>query len=450
MKLTFCGAQKRVTGSCYLLETSTTKILVDCGMIQGSRVGEQLNFEPFPFDPSKIDIVLITHAHLDHTGRIPKLVREGFSGRIIATAATNNLAKLIMEDSTRILASEAQRHDHAPLYTEEDFARTEPLFEDAEYHTPLRVDDNVSIEFFDAGHILGSSSIRITDGDTSIVFSGDLGNPPVPLLRATDHIDAADYVVMESTYGGRVHEDKETRTLLLKSIIYETVQMKGVLMIPAFAMERTQELLYELNTLVNEKHIPPVPIFLDSPLAIKATRVFQESEVYFNKETQDMIKSGDDVFDFPGLKMTLETDESKAIANFPAPKVIIAGSGMAHGGRILHHIKKYISNFANTYLIVGYQVQGTLGRQILDGKKKIKVHGEEFDVKAKVKAIGGYSAHGDQPKLTEWVSSFDRKRLKKVFITHGEEDQADALQRHLQQSLDAEIIVPTELDSVEL
>ena len=226
--------------------------------------------------------------------------------------------------------------------------------------------------------------------------------------------------------------------------------MKGVLMIPAFAMERTQELLYELNTLVNEKHIPPVPIFLDSPLAIKATRVFQESEVYFNKETQDMIKSGDDVFDFPGLKMTLETDESKAIANFPAPKVIIAGSGMAHGGRILHHIKKYISNFANTYLIVGYQVQGTLGRQILDGKKKIKVHGEEFDVKAKVKAIGGYSAHGDQPKLTEWVSSFDRKRLKKVFITHGEEDQADALQRHLQQSLDAEIIVPTELDSVEL
>lgn len=450
MKIQFCGAAQKVTGSCYYIETSTKKILVDCGLHQGKQISEDDNIAEFPFNPAELDVVLLTHAHLDHCGRIPRLVREGFSGRIIATKPTMELSQLIMEDSVHILAEEALNHNHPPVYTEEDFEATIPLMEPASYRTPIQLDSNVTLEFFDAGHILGSAMIKIVADGKSVVFSGDLGNPPVPLLNPTDTIGSADYIVMESTYGGRIHEDKKTRTLLLKSAIYETVVMGGVLMIPAFAMERTQELLFEINELVNNKDIPPVPIFLDSPLAIKATQVFKENADYFNTETQNIIDSGDDVFHFPGLEMTLSTDESKRINEFPAPKVIIAGSGMAQGGRILHHIKRYIGHFANQYLIVGYQVEGSLGRQLLDGADSVQVHGQEYEVNAKVRAIGGYSAHADQSRLTTWVSDFDHAQLKKVFLTHGEMDQASALKRHLQQRCKAEIHIPDENEVVEL
>lgn len=450
MKVQFCGAAKKVTGSCYYIETATKKIVVDCGLHQGKSYCENCNLKDFPFNPAEIDAVLLTHAHLDHCGRIPRLVQKGFTGRIIATKPTIELAELIMEDSVHILAEEALENNHEPVFTEDDFLDTRQYFETTDYRTPIQLDDNVTIEFFDAGHILGSSMIKISADGTSILFSGDLGNPPVPLLNSTDRVGTADYIVMESTYGGRIHEDKETRTLLLKSAIYETVVMGGVLMIPAFALERTQELLYELNGLVNNKDIPPVPIFLDSPLAIKATRVFQENEDYFNPETKNIIHSGDDVFDFPGLQMTLTTEESKRINDHPAPKVIIAGSGMAQGGRIIHHIKRYIGHFANQYLIVGYQVEGSLGRQLLDGADTVTIHQQEYEVNAKVRAIGGYSAHADRARLTAWLSDFSQNSLKGVFLTHGEESQAEALQHHLKQRTKADIRIPSEDEIFEL
>lgn len=450
MKLTFCGATREVTGSCYFLETKTKKIVIDCGMYQGRRISEERNLDDFPFNAKTVDTVALTHAHLDHCGRIPKLVKDGFRGKIFATGPTARLSQLIMEDSAHILIKEAEHHNHNPIYTEEDLATTRPLFEEVDYRHPIQLDENVSIEFFDAGHILGSSMVKVSADGESIVFSGDLGNPPVPILNPTDTIGEASYIVMESTYGGRIHEDKDTRTLLLQSAIYETVMMKGVLLIPAFAMERTQELLFEINNLVNNKDIPPVPVFLDSPLAIKATRVFKEFEHYFDKKTKDIIQSGDDVFNFPGLYLTLETNASKAINDYPAPKIIIAGSGMAQGGRIVHHIKRYIGFFANQYLIIGFQVKGSLGRRLLDGEKKVKIHGEEYDVKAKVSAIGGYSAHADKTRLLVWLSEFDQKKLKKVFITHGEESQSFAFQEHAQKVLSAECLVPELYETFDL
>ncbi len=450
MKVQFCGAIRKVTGSCYFIETSTVNLVVDCGLHQGGRMSEDSNMENFPFDPSSVSAVFLTHAHLDHTGRVPKLVRDGFFVLFYATAPTARLAQLIMEDSVHILKSEAQRHKHDPIFTEEDVIRTQSMFEEIEYHQKIVIDDNVTVEFFDAGHILGSSIIRIEADGRSIIFSGDLGNPPVPLLKATETISEADYVVMESTYGARVHEDKDNRKLLLQSAIYETVMMKGVLMIPAFALERTQELLYELNEMVNNKDIPSVPIFLDSPLAIKATKIFKDFDSQFNQEAMEHLDTDANLFDFPGLKITLTTEESIAINEHPSPKIIIAGSGMAHGGRILHHIKRYISFFTNQYLIVGFQVKGSLGRKILDGDKTITVHGEEFKVKAKVSAIGGYSAHADQPKLVAWVSCFDKKKLKKVFVTHGEESQSLEFAQHLRRHLDLEAVVPEVNQIVEL
>lgn len=450
MKLTFCGAAKQVTGSCYFLETSDSRILIDCGLVQGSRIAEEQNLEPFPFDPATLDVVVLTHAHLDHCGRIPKLVREGFTGRIIATGPTARLAQLIIEDSADIIAHEARRHNHEPVYTIEDVIKAKTLFEEVEYRKPIQIKENTQVEFFDAGHILGSSMIQITNAGKSIVFSGDLGNPPVPILKDTDVIGNADYIVMESTYGGRVHEDKKTRTLLLRSAIYETAIMKGVLMIPAFSIERTQELLYELNELVNNKDIPPVPIFLDSPLAIKATEVFKDFESYFDTAATNIIKSGDDLFNFPGLRSTLKAEDSKQIAKYPGPKVVIAGSGMANGGRIVHHIEQNIGFFANQYLIVGYQVQGSLGRRLLDGEKTVRIHGKEYEVKAKIRAIGGYSAHADQPRLVKWVGEFDQQQLKKIFITHGEEEQSEELKAKLHETYNKECHVPSVKEVVEL
>jgi metallo-beta-lactamase family protein len=361
-----------------------------------------------------------------------------------------DLIKLTLTDSANVLLHEAQRHQRQPLYVQEDVDKMSRLAAGANYRTPIVLDEHVKIEFFDAGHILGSSMIRITVDGVSVVFSGDIGNPPVPLLLPTDVIGEANYVVMESTYGGRTHEDPATRALMLGSAIYETVTMKGTLMIPAFAMERTQEILYELNNLVNQRDIPPVPIFLDSPLAIKATEVFTVYRDWLNPEAHEVLAKDSDLFTFPGLVMTKATEASRAILKQPAPKVIIAGSGMAQGGRIVHHIQNYIEGYENQYLIVGYQVHGSLGRKLLDGEKVVHVAGKELNVHAKVHAIGGYSAHADQPKLTKWIKGFNPSSLKKIFLTRGEEDQALALQAHFQAQITTPVEVPLVGQTIEL
>lgn len=448
MKLTFYGACQQVTGSCYLIESGDTKILIDCGMIQGEQFSEQMNMEPFPFNAAEIDAVCITHAHIDHCGRIPKLIKEGFTGQVIATKATLSFVELMLSDSAHVIQEEAEQHGHLPLYSAEDVIAVVEKFHGVEYHEPVTMGP-LTMEWFDAGHILGSSFIHITDGQRTVVFSGDLGNPPVPLLRDTEPLPAdTDYVIMESTYGNRLHESATDRKQLLGQAIIDTVKRNGVLLVPAFSLERTQEVLYELNELVEQHTLPAVPIFVDSPLAIKATRLYPQYNHLFDTEAAYLIESGDDVFNFPGLTMTETVAESKKINTLQPPKVILAGSGMMQGGRIRHHLKHYIGDATTMILIIGYQVAGSLGRKILDGERIVKIDDEEYEVKAKVQAIGGYSAHADQAKLLQWLHN--AQQLKHIWLTHGELDSAQTLAEmiHTQQSVPTDI--PKVGDSIEL
>lgn len=450
MKLHFLGACQEVTGSSYLLETANAKILIDCGIWQGAKFTEDRNYNDFQFDPKIIDFALLTHAHLDHCGRFPKLVKDGFNGKILATKPTVDFAQLMLKDSARVIVEEAEKNGYPPLYKEDDVLKCEPLFQGYNYNEIINLNNDVKICFREAGHILGSAIIEIWAEGKKIVFSGDLGNPPVPILKPTSGVLETDYLVMESTYGGKVHEDARTRVLMIASAIYETVTMKGALIIPAFALERTQELLFELNKLVENKDIPSVPVFLDSPLAIAATDVFRKHTNLYNKETIFRINSGDDIFRFPGLYFTDSIYQSKKINDAPFPKIIIAGSGMCQGGRIKYHLKRYLSDFKNQVLIIGYQVEGSLGRSLLDRNKKVNIDGDEVNVEAKIRAVGAYSAHADQPKLLKWLKGFNVKKPKHVFITHGEMKQAEVLSKIISDDLHLENSIPKQDEVIEL
>lgn len=452
--LTFHSAARSVTGANYLIETENSKVLVDCGLIQGTRHAEKQNYEPFPYDPASIDAVFITHAHIDHTGRLPKLVKDGFRGRIYMSGPTRDFSEIMLEDSQGLMSEEANREKKKPLYTKKDVLKTFEFIDTIEYDKKIPATEDVKVRFRDAGHILGSAIIEVFVQDTletRIVFSGDLGNPPVPLLRPTAMISEADYVVVESTYGDRRHENIEQRKNLLEDVIEDTVTRGGTLMIPSFAMERTQELLYELNSLVENHRIPEVTVFIDSPLAIKATEIYKKYPDYFNKEAVYLIESGDKVFQFPRLKFTETSEESKSINDVPPPKIIIAGSGMSNGGRILHHERRYLSDANSTILFIGYQVAGTLGRRIFDGAKSVKIFGEEVPVNCQVRAIGGYSAHADQEQLRKWIENIkEGEKLKKVFVVQGEEGPALALVQLLRDYLGVDASAPMLGESVEL
>lgn len=432
MKLTFLGAAGEVTGSCYLVEDGDTKVLVDCGMFQSGRFSDNKNFEPLAFDPKSLAAVIITHAHIDHTGRIPKLIRDGFRGKIIATPPTLDFAYILLLDSEGLLKKEAKYNHHDPLYNIDDVETMKRHFMPLEYNDTFSISKNLSVTLRDAGHILGSSIVELVSETPKIktVFSGDLGNSPILLLRPKTVLTDADYLVVESTYGDRLHEDLHVRKDRLEDIIEETVGRGGVLLIPAFAMERTQEILFEINELVEHHRIPPVPVFLDSPLAITATSIYRKYNSYYNSEINRLISEGDDIFHFKGLRLTETTEESKQINTVPAPKVIIAGSGMSNGGRILHHEKLYLSDPKNTLLIIGFQVHGSLGRQLVEGAKKVRIFDEEITVRAQVQAIGGYSAHADQHGILRWVEPM-RATLKNVFITHGEAGASEVLRQHI-------------------
>lgn len=447
MKITFYGATREVTGSCYLVETAKARILIDCGMFQGSHFTSASNFKPFGFDPKTIDAVAITHGHLDHVGRIPKLAKEGFRGKVYATPPTCEIAHIVIEDAQHIMEDDFKRNGTQKLYEEQDVKTVASMMVPTDYSTSVTIKD-LSIRFRDAGHIFGSSFIKVTEeGGKTAAFSGDLGNKNVPILRPTAQLSAVDALIIESTYGNRVHEDESTRESRLHDAIITTVKQNGVLIIPAFAVERTQQVLYELNHLVENRLIPAVDIYLDSPMAIKITEVIKKYPEYYNSAALKLSATGDDMFDFPGLNVCLSRDDSKAINDAPRPKVIIAGSGMMNGGRIQHHLVRYLSDKRSTVLIIGYQSSGTLGRRLYSGEKQVDVLGEHVEVRANIVSIGAYSAHADQPQLLEWVTSAEALP-KQIYCTHGEEDASAALATMFAEQLHAKADVPRPGDTV--
>ena len=457
IKISFFGGTEEVTGSNYLLEIGgeaslgrgKTRILVDCGLFQGSRVAEEKNSDPFPYKPSSIDALLITHAHLDHVGRIPKLVKEGFKGKIYSTYPTKDFAQLMLIDSLGVLEKEAKRHNGArPIYQEEDVEKAMSLWEAKNYRENFEI-GGVNILFKDAGHILGSAIIEITDSKNGesgakkkkLVFSGDLGNSPEPLIKPTETVNDTSFMVIESTYGDRLHEDYLQADLKLERAIENIVKKKGTLMIPAFSLERTQRILYQINDLVENGRIPKIKIFLDSPLSIKATEVYKNYANLYNAEAKNSILKGDDLFDFPGLVLTMESEESKKIHEIVPPKIIIAGSGMCNGGRIVHHLKNYLPSKNNTLLFVSYLAVGSLGRLLHDGEKLVNIMGEKIPVEAEIEKIGGYSSHADLNGLLGFAAK-SADTLEKVFVTHGELKSSSFLAQRLRDYLGVDAIAP--------
>src|SRR3989339_1172287 len=451
MNLSFFGATREVTGSCFMLETKAGKLLVDCGMFQGSNFNEGKNHDKFPFDPKEIQVLLVTHAHLDHIGRIPKLVKEGFVGKIFMTKATKDFAILIWEDALHVMKENSEKHKTPILYSEADISLAYSLCEGLDYHEIIEVLPGVKAVWKDAGHIFGAGFIELEADGKKVCFSGDIGNEEVPILRDTESMGDADVLLLESTYGDRVHESVDARRELILDLIKHSVEHKGAIMVPAFSLERTQELLYELNILSEyEKSLPKMPIFLDSPLAIRASAVYERYPEYYDEEAKRLHDFGDDFLDFSGLRMTLTKEESKTINNTPGPKMIIAGSGMMNGGRIVHHAFRYLSDPASTLLIVGYQAEGTLGRRLYEGAKTVKIFNEEVLVHCTVKAIGALSAHADQAKLLAWVGK-GAGRLKQIFCVHGEAHAATELAHRLRDHYPSvEALVPEYLEEFEL
>ncbi|OGZ02406.1 MAG: hypothetical protein A2946_00340 [Candidatus Liptonbacteria bacterium RIFCSPLOWO2_01_FULL_53_13] len=444
MKLTFHGGTGSVTGANYLLETGdkehVTRILVDCGLYQGSHFAEHQNFEPFAYDPKSIDALFVTHAHVDHVGRIPKLLADGFHGTIYSTPPTKDFAELLLLDSEHILSKESDREHVAAFCTTENIERAMELWQGVPYHKPITV-GGFKVTFFNAGHILGSAIVKIEAENKTILFSGDLGNFPAPIIQPTEMLTEADYCVMESTYGARVHEGAEKREEELERAVEDITKKGGTLVIPAFAMERTQDLLFHLNGLVEAGRIPPIPVFIDSPLAIRLTNVYKKYESYFDETSRSRVRSGDDILNFKNLRLTLTTEQSKEINHVPPPKVVIAGSGMSNGGRILHHEIRYLPDPKSMILFIGYQGAGTMGRQILEGAEEVTIFGEKVPVRCERRAISGYSAHADQPRLLEWLKPM-RATLKSVFLVQGEEESTEALKAKIQDGLAVKTIVP--------
>jgi len=448
LAITFYGGTSSPTGSNFMISDGMTSILVDCGLFQGKKVGEDVNRKNFSYDPKMVDALFITHSHIDHIGRVPKLVRDGFSRSIYSTPPTRDISERMLEDTLGILEKEAREEGLSPIYEKNDVQKVMSSWKEIGYHQEVNIGE-FRVRLRDAGHILGSALVEFIYNDKSIIFTGDLGNSPTPLLKDTESLEGVDYLIIESVYGDRNHEDKISRKSILEDVIEDTIKKGGVLMIPAFSLERTQELLYELNDLIEHGRIPEVPVFIDSPLAIDVTKIYKKYKEYFNKEARATIKDGDDIFNFKGLKFTYETEESKAIRNVPSPKIIIAGSGMSNGGRIIHHEKEYLKDPKNTLLIVGYQVPGSLGRELQDGSKTVTIFNQKISVNAKVKTIHGYSAHKDSDALLDAIASAGDS-LKKVFVVLGEPKSSLFLVQRIRDYLGVEAVVPGLEETVEI
>ncbi len=455
--LTFWSGVGSITGANFMLEIpkgagiddgkigsngNFTKILIDCGLIQGDRDASIENRRNFEYDPKQVEFLFVTHAHLDHVGRIPKLVKDGFRGVIYSTPETKALAELILEDAVGLLQKEAVSDGVLPLYERQDLALAMSLWKEIPYHTRQDFDGGWNVYFRDAGHILGSSIIQFEWNGRKIAFTGDLGNSPSTLLKDTENVAGVDYLVMESVYGDRNHEPHDIRRGKLKTAILDAISRKGVLLIPAFSLERTQVLLSEINDFMESGEVPPVPVFIDSPLAIKITRVYKEYVQDFNDETQAKIRSGDDIFNFPKLRFTENMIDSKMIEKTASPKVIIAGSGMSMGGRVLRHESETLSGKNNIMLLVGYQTVGTIGRHISEGAKKVMIDHQEIKVNAEVRTIFGYSSHKDSDHLVGFVEESNSANLKKVFTVMGEIKSATFLAQKIRDNVGVDAQYP--------
>ena len=474
MKITFLGATRTVTGSNFLVEGAGKKFLVDCGMWQGKAEQEMENSQDFEFNPSEIDFMLLTHAHIDHSGRIPKLYNEGFRNKVYAHKATCDLCALMLPDSGHIQETEVEWKNKKrkrkgeepiePIYTAEDAVRCLEIFEPVQYDQIIEITPEIHVRFNDAGHMLGSSIIEVWvkegDKETKTVFTGDIGNNDIPLLSPPTMIEDTDFLVMESTYGSRLHMRNDEKAQIFLDIVSETLDNGGTVVIPSFAVGRTQEILYEINKLKDEygddeefrrkyRTLMRVPVYVDSPLAISATEVFRENTDLFDEETKEEIMRGDNPLEFPGLKFTRTADESKALNEDPTPSIIISASGMCEVGRIKHHLKHNLWNPKSTILFVGYQAPGTLGYSIVNGAKKVKIFGEEIAVNARIEYIEGYSGHADQELLMNCIYSYIKKP-KHIFLVHGEPESQDVLADKIEEETKIGVTIPEFGETYEL
>ena len=447
-KIKFCGGTGSVTGANFLLEIDGKKILVDCGLTQGFKVADDINWDPFPYDSKEIDILFVTHAHVDHLGRIPKLLHEGFKGKIYSTEPTHALALPMLEDTAGILSKNTELNLDK-IYSPENLKTTLSLWQGFDYHQDIKVTPDLTVSFLNAGHILGSAMVLFTYNGKKMLFTGDLGNSPSPILPDTERVTDIDYLIMESVYGDRNHESRSDRRRFLEETIEDNYKRKGTLIIPTFSLERSQELLFELDSLVENNRIPVMPIFLDSPLAIRLTEVFKKFRTYFNENAQKAMSHDKYLFDFPGLHSTLKSEESKMIKDVPSPKIVIAGSGMSNGGRVVHHERHYLPDPKNTILLTGYQSVGTPGRLIQEGMKTVRITSEDVIVRAHVVTISGYSGHKDSDGLLNFVEDM-QDSVKKVFVVMGEPKSAMFLAQKLQDNLGVDARVPEQGDTVTL
>lgn len=440
--LGFYGGVGSVTGANFLLDTGGTAILVDCGLVQGDRFVQESNALPFAYNPADVDFLLVTHAHADHIGRIPKLVKDGFSGVIYSTSPTRDFAELMLADALKVMEYEKEKYGSEVIYESGDIARALSLWKTVEYDEVTTLKDGIEMHYTDAGHILGSGMVHLVRKGRKIVFTGDIGNNPQPLLNPPVIPKDYNYLVIESVYGDRQHEEVKERTELLKEHIVDTQRRNGVLIIPAFSLERTQGMLLEINNLVESGSIQPLPVFLDSPLAISVTEMYRKYPHYLKTAIQEQINGGDDIFNFEGLSFTKSVKDSQDIQKEKGAKIIIAGSGMSHGGRIRMHEKNYLDDKNTTVLLVGYQSLGSLGRLLSDGAKKVRIDDDFVKVKARIAMIRGYSGHADRDQLLETVAEGGDK-AEQVFVTMGEEKSSLFFVQRLRDYLGLKAVAPS-------
>lgn len=447
-KIFFYGAAGAVTGSNFLLDTGDGKFLIDCGLMQGLREAD--NWAPFPYDPKDISHLIVTHAHLDHIGRIPKLIKGGFRGEIISTKATRALAGPLLHDALELLTHSAKRHGREPLYSAQDVGEALKLWRGVDYHEKANLPGGCELELLDAGHILGSAMAKISRGGKAVVFTGDLGGGNSPLLPPCEDVSGAQYLVMESTYGDRDRPDDEQRLERLEDIIEASAARGGSLLIPAFSTERTQDLLFDIRRLMTEKKVPPLPVYLDSPLAEEITAAYLECPEYFSTDVRRRVEAGERIFSFPGLKFIKTPDDSRRVAEDGAQKILLAGSGMSSGGRVISHEQVYLPDPKSTILIVGYQAAGTIGRRLIEGQKTLELYDKKVPVRATIEELYGYSAHMDGQQLLEFANKAQSGGVREAFLVHGEPASAAFLAQRMRDYLGLKTSVPASGENVEI